>query len=105
MFTGLAPGEYMVYALDSPRGGVWRSRRLATLCFTSAHVTLSPNQKGQVASILFAPEMEGDGNVVRLAFILLFAIGLPAQSGQAGHAPAAAQGYHIVGVVVNWVTG
>ncbi|MGB7553156.1 MAG: carboxypeptidase-like regulatory domain-containing protein [Candidatus Korobacteraceae bacterium] len=43
--------------------------------------------------------------LARLAFIMLFAVGLPAQSSQAVQAPAAPQGYHIVGAVVNWVTG
>ncbi len=43
--------------------------------------------------------------LARLAFIMLFAMGLPSQSSQPVQSPAPQQGYHIVGVVVNWVTG
>jgi hypothetical protein len=40
--------------------------------------------------------------LARLTFILLFSMGLPAQSNQA---PTVPRGYRIAGVVVNWVTG
>ncbi len=41
----------------------------------------------------------------RLAFVVLFAVGLSAQSNQPAHAPSVQQGYRIAGVVVNWATG
>jgi hypothetical protein len=41
----------------------------------------------------------------RLAFLVLFTLGLSAQSNQASPAPSVQQGYRIAGVVVNWVTG
>jgi hypothetical protein len=40
----------------------------------------------------------------RLTLVVLFAIGLSAQSGQPAHAPSVQQGYRIAGVVVNWAT-
>jgi 5-hydroxyisourate hydrolase-like protein (transthyretin family) len=41
----------------------------------------------------------------RAAFVVLFAVGLFAQSVQPPHAPSIQQGYRIAGVVVNWATG
>ncbi len=41
----------------------------------------------------------------RLAFVVLFAFGLSAQSNQPAHPPSVQQGYRIAGVVVNWATG
>src|ERR1019366_4698762 len=41
----------------------------------------------------------------RLAFVVLFAFGLSAQSNQPAHAPSVQQGYRIAGIVVNWATG
>ena len=41
----------------------------------------------------------------RAAFVVLFAVGLSAQSDQPPHAPSIQQGYRIAGVVVNWATG
>ena len=42
---------------------------------------------------------------VRLTFVMLFSLGLSAQSGQPVHAAPAQQGYRIAGVVVNWANG
>ncbi len=42
---------------------------------------------------------------VRFAFVVLFAVGLSAQSDQPAHAPSVQQGYRIAGIVVNWATG
>ncbi len=42
---------------------------------------------------------------VRFAFVVLFAVGLSAQSDQSAHAPSVQQGYRIAGIVVNWATG
>ena len=41
----------------------------------------------------------------RLTLVVLFAVGLSAQSVQPPHAPSIQQGYRIAGVVVNWATG
>lgn len=41
----------------------------------------------------------------RLAFVMLFSLGLSAQSGQPVHTAPAPQGYRIAGVVVNWANG
>jgi 5-hydroxyisourate hydrolase-like protein (transthyretin family) len=41
----------------------------------------------------------------RFAFVVLFAVGLSAQSDQSAHAPSVQQGYRIAGIVVNWATG
>ncbi|MGA3317187.1 MAG: carboxypeptidase regulatory-like domain-containing protein [Candidatus Korobacteraceae bacterium] len=43
--------------------------------------------------------------LVRFAFVVLFAVGLSAQSDQSAHAPSVQQGYRIAGIVVNWATG
>src|ERR1017187_6988598 len=41
----------------------------------------------------------------RLAFVILFSLGLSAQSSQPVHTAPAQQGYRIAGVVVNWANG
>jgi 5-hydroxyisourate hydrolase-like protein (transthyretin family) len=41
----------------------------------------------------------------RLAFVVLFAVGLSAQSNQPARAPSVQQGYRIAGIVVNLATG
>ncbi len=106
-FTGLAPGEYMVYAFDSADGLEYSNHdALQPYASQAAQVTLSPNQKTQVSlDLIRTGEWRLTAMFARLVFIMLFAVGLPAQSSQAVQAPSAQQGYHIVGVVLNWVTG
>jgi hypothetical protein len=49
-FTGLAPGEYMVYAFDSADGLEYSNPdALQPYASQAARVTLSPNQKAQVS--------------------------------------------------------
>jgi hypothetical protein len=49
-FNGLAPGEYLVYAFDYAEGIEYSNPdALQTYASQAAHVTLSPNQKTQVA--------------------------------------------------------
>ncbi len=43
--------------------------------------------------------------LARLAFVVLWAAGMSAQSSQTGHAAPVQHGYRIAGVVVSWVTG
>src|ERR1017187_4302126 len=59
-FNGLAPGEYLVYAFDYTEGIEYSNPdALQTYASQAAHVTLSPNQKTQVALDLIRT---GDGD-------------------------------------------
>jgi hypothetical protein len=57
-FVGLAPGEYLIYAFDSDRLEYTNPDVLQAYASQAAHVTLSPNQKLQVALELIRT---GDG--------------------------------------------
>jgi hypothetical protein len=56
--VGLAPGEYLIYAFDSDRLEYTNPDVLQAYASQAAHVTLSPNQKLQVALELIRT---GDG--------------------------------------------
>jgi len=59
-FSGLAPGEYLIYAFDYAEGIEYSNPDvLQTYASQAAHVTLSPNQKTQVALDLIRT---GDGD-------------------------------------------
>jgi hypothetical protein len=59
-FNGLAPGEYLIYAFDYAEGVEYSNPDvLQTYASQAAHVTLSPNQRTQVALDLIRT---GDGD-------------------------------------------